>query len=179
MPKQNHFSGASLAEAVMNATAAYREENVLEAKSYCSDLRAEFDRKKIGFDHIHDRIVDMQREVNRLEDQARDVRNAALLSALIALGSALGSAARGLTKLRRLQLGKFTRRDLLDLAPFVGGALSAGANALSARSAFSEARRLEREIERLKAQHERLGDELLDLAKSYENSNCHLRPGVA
>ena len=174
MPKQNHFKGATLAEAVRNAMAAYRKTGALEAKSVCSDLRTEFDRKKIGFDHIHDRIVDMQREADRLEDQARDARNAALLSALVTLGGALGSAARGLNKLRRLRLGKFTRRDLLDLVPVVGGALSTGANALNAMSAFSEARRLKQEIERLKSQNDMLGDELIGIAVSYENSNCHL-----
>ncbi|WP_425407708.1 hypothetical protein [Hyphococcus sp.] len=176
--RSNEFRGADLAEAVRNATAAYRKPTITEAKSYCRNLFNEFDRKKTRFDHMHDRIVDMQREINRLEDQARNARNTAALSALIAAAGALGSAARGLDKLRKLRLGKFTKGDLLDLVPFVGGALSAGANALGARSAFREARRLEQEIERVKSQHERLGDELISLAESYENSNCHLRPGI-
>ncbi len=174
MVKSNEFNGASLADAVKQATAAYRRVDSYEAKSYCSDIRNRFDRKKLEADQIFDRIVDMQREVDRLENEARRAQLDVAIAALIALAGALGSAARAVQKLRRLQLDKFTKGELLNLLPVIGGALTAAARAGDAASALKAARRLSQEIDRLYARVDRLGDELIGLAESYVASNCHL-----
>lgn len=80
MVKQNEFRGATLAEAVSKATAAYREAETQNSNSYCRSLLVRFDRKKQDSDRIHDRIVDIQREVDNLKSTARQARLAAVLA---------------------------------------------------------------------------------------------------
>lgn len=176
--RSNEFKGASLAEAVRNATAAYRKPGIIKANSFCDTLIRRFDSKKIRADHILDRVTELEREVDNLRDAARAAGLAAALSALGAASGALGSLARVLRIIRRLRLGKATRRELSELVPIVGSAFSALISAFGAASALEQARRLEREVERLKAQYDNLTDELIEITEDYADSNCHLTPGI-
>lgn len=170
----NEFKGADLRNAVRQATAAYGGQPPIEAKSFCEDLQIRFRFNKQEADRIFDRIVDLQREVDRLKQQARDAEIAAAIAALSGLAGSLGSVLRGLGKLRALRLDRFTRQDLLGLIPFIGGALSAAAAAASAASALEEAKTLQGEIERLETRFNNLGDDMLDITESFERANCYL-----
>ena len=173
MVKSNEFTAATLVGAVKKATAAYQKPERIEQKSYCRDLRNRFDFRKLQADDLFDRIIDLRRDVERLKGQARDAQIAAAISALVTVGGALGTAARAISKIRRLKLGRFTKRDLLDLLPVIGGALGIAASTASAASALKEAKNLEKEIERLTHRYDQMADELMGLVESYENSNCH------
>ena len=174
MPKQNHFSGATLAEAMRNATGAYRKTNAPEAKSFCSNLISQYDGKRSELDRIEREIADLQ---GRIEDLQRSAARANLLALILAAGT----AARAITKwrgilnvLKRFKLDKNALDALLRNGPEASTAASAAASALFGINDYSEAEPLKREVSRLQARSDRIVEQLEDLARSYLNGNCHL-----
>lgn len=178
MVQSNEFKGATLADAVRNATAAYDRKTHYQEKSYCRDLRSDYDAKKQEMDRIWDRIVDLQREVDGLKRQAAAAQLTALVSAAAVAARALANAKRIAGFLRRLRLDGRTLNGLQRNAPDGATALLSAATALAGQSALSEVRELEQEITRLKARYDQIVDDMMGFAESFARANCHLGSGV-
>lgn len=171
MVKSNEFSGVRLRDAVKAVTVAYHGNGPQEAKSFCRDLVTRFDLRKRDADHIHDRIVDIQREVDGLRQAAQAE---ALVTIVTALVAALGRAGSILRRLRALRLRVPTLQELERLGPEGAAAFASAVSALLAADALDEARRLTRELDGLRAEYNRTVNEMRSLAESYERGNCHL-----
>ncbi len=174
MVKSNEFKGTDLAEAVRKATAAYDRKPIIEVKSFCRDLRLEYDSKKQELDRIHDRIVDLQREADGLKRQATAEQLASLATAAALTAKALGNAARIVKFLRSFRLDGATLRSLQRNAPEGVTALTAAGIALAGQVALEQARELGRTIDQLKARYERIANDMMDVADSFTRGNSHL-----
>ncbi len=178
MVQSNEFKGATLAEAVKNATAAYGGQVEIEAKSFCEDLKNEYARKKQEYDRIHDRIVDLRREADGLKRRATAEQLVSLATAAALAARALGNVARVIKFLRRFKLDRSTLQSLQRNAPDGATALTSAATALAGQASLAQARELGREIDRLNARYQRLVNEMIELAESYTRGNCHLGSGL-
>jgi len=149
MLKNNEFKGASLRDAVKQATAAYdRRSCEVKNQRRCNDFILETSslQREIG------RLSD---EANRLEDEADRMRESAMvdlgLSALAGLG-ALARALRGLSvvarRLRNKDSKRLTEREIVDLL-HLPGPVGAAAGAVYAATQLREAQRLARRAEEI------------------------------
>lgn len=172
--KSNEFAGATLGEAVRNATAAYRDAPG-ERKNFCSGLRSQYDRKRSDLDRI-------QQDVGDLKDKIDDLQRDAARANFIALALSAGTAARAATKwrgilnlLRRFKLDRDALDAILRNGPDASAAATAVLSALFAIQDNDEAEKLSREVSRLQARSDRIIEQMEDLAQSFLNGNCHLQ----
>ncbi len=173
MVNSNEFKGARLAEAVRQATAAYRWDSPrLECKDACTDLALDLADFKREAARALDSAEELMRQSERLADAARRDALQAVVNSAIAAAGAFGSAARALRILKGLRFNELSRRDWIGLIPLVGGGFLAGANALDAIKNSDEARRLAQNAERDYRNADRLGDEIVRIAEEYRRSNC-------
>ncbi len=178
MPKQNHFSGATLAEAVINATAAYRRRGPLcEVKNQrrCNDLLLKINNLSLQAGRYED-------EADRLRDEADSLRDEALRLGLVALVSALGGfiaaavrarrAAQALQAMRKGNLSRKTIEDFLLAFGILGSALSTYFIA----EKLIDADRLERRAQDLSSRAERYGQDYMRAFNEYDRLGCGESP---
>ena len=173
MVQSNEFKGATLADAVRKATAAYDRTD--EAKSYCEQLRNRFEAKKQEQDRILDEALDLKREIERLERQAIREKLTAIAGYLAAGASSLRALDRLFSRLRRLDLGKDKASDLSSIVTGVTSAIVGAISDLAAADTMSEVRGLKRELDRLLANFNRTADDMLDLMESFDRAHCRFQ----
>lgn len=177
MPKQNHFSGATLAEAVRNATAAYRRESVLETKRSCELVEIEIELKKNKLSDIADQAERLKQRSEALEREARDKVRDAVVEALIAFSGPLGVLGRVARAIALLSKGSLSAGDVRKLIPAIA-AVVAAKDALEALDDFRDARILASQADSLIRSAENVRDDLFTLLK--EADDCEpTRIGVS
>lgn len=171
--RSNEFTGATLREAVMKATAVYDRKASCETKSQrrCNDLIREISVLQRDLGRISD-------EVKKLEREAETLRESAVvqlsLSALAAVSNLTGFLRALRVVLRRLKQKipeKLTERDIVDLLSALGF-VGAAAGALYAASQLREAQRLARQAEEIERNGSRVGDALLRAISEYDRIGC-------
>lgn len=172
MVKSNEFSGNCLSEAVRAATAAYEKPEI--TKSFCTDIKHEYNVESRKLDRLLYRITDLQRIADNLEAQARLEALASLVTLFALAIRNLKFAARLINRLRRPKLRNDTKRELDDIVPDVASALLAAGMAMAQAKSLDAARELSREIDGLRAEYEQIANNMISLAESYERGNCHL-----
>ncbi len=171
--KSNEFPGATLGEAVRNATAAYRRSPRLKFRRSCAEVEIRIELAKSKLSDVADESDDLKRRAESLErEAARKFRDAAV-EALILFAGPLGVLGRVARLIARLSKGRLDRRDVQKLIPAIA-AVVAAKDALEAIENFQEARMLARQADSLIRSAEDTRDELFDLLD--ELANCEPTP---
>ena len=160
--KSNEFTGASLYDAVRNATAAYDRTPDLELKRSCAEIEIRIELEKSKLSDVADRSEELKRRAESLEREARRKLLKATAEALIAIAGPLGLLGRIARLIVRLRKGRITRRDVQNLVPAIA-AVTAAKDALDAIDDFQEAGALASQADRLINNAEDTRDKLFEL----------------
>ena len=174
MSQSNEFEGADLRDAVKKATAAYDRKNNREINLFCIGLKHDYDVKSRELDRLLDRMVDLQRNVDGLKQQASREAAEALVASLVVVGRALKIAGNVISRTKFLPLNRRTKRNLGSLVREARSVFSSAIASAVGLDSIEKAREIEREITQLKADYDRIANEMLDLTDSIERGNCHL-----
>jgi hypothetical protein len=173
MVKSNEFKGATLAEAVKNATAAYRRPKRCEIKNQrrCNNLLLIMNNLSRQATRHADRAERLQSEADSLKREAAADFGFAAVAALSGVAAALLRLKRVLRVIGRARKGNISRADLAELLNLIGPAASALA-VLQAISKFKEAERLIRDAEDFLDSAERIGAEYIENFDEYRRLGC-------
>lgn len=177
MVQSNEFKGASLAEAVRNATAVYGKSwKRMGRDDICFDLSRELSDFKREAARAEDRAEALRREAERLADEARRDAKSALVETALAAAGYFGSAAKAWRRMRSVKnLGDLKWTDYLRLVPVLGAAYAAASDALDAVRNSNAARRLARQASTEEREADRLGDEIVRIAEASRRAGCGSR----
>jgi len=154
------------------ATAAYRLGRPIERKDICRNLLQDLEAFKREASDTLDDLEDLNRDVERLRNEARRAALEGVVSAAVAASGGLGTAIRALRTLKRLRKPELSRRDWLSFVPLVGGGIVSALSALESIEKSQEADRLARQAERLQRKADGLGDDILRIADEFRRSGC-------
>ncbi len=166
--RSNEFKGASLAEAVRNATAAYRRRPVYECKRSCAEVEIRVELAKNKLADQADRAEELGRRAENLAREARRKALVAAVEAFIAIAGPLGAFGRAARLIARLSKGKLDLQDVQKLVPAIAAVLAAK-DALDAIGELSEARTMARQAESLMRSAENTRDDLFELIREFDN----------
>jgi len=175
--KSNEFAGATLGEAVRNATAAYRGKSLCEMKNQrrCNDLLLEMN-------HLSREATLYEDEADRLRAEADSLRREARNAGLIAIASLLGGLAAGLLKTRRvaralgqMREGDLSRKTILEFLQ-IFGAVGAAAEGIQFVEKLRGAERLASKAKDLSERAERTGESYLDTFNKFDRLGCGEKP---
>jgi hypothetical protein len=172
--RSNEFNGASLGEAVRNATAAYGARGLhceLKNQKRCNDLILEMNNLSREATRYSDRAGQLEREAESLKQEAIVDFGFAAVAALSGAAAALLRLKRILRVIGRFRQGKVSHDDLAELLNLIGPLASAIA-ALRAFSKLAEVQRLVREAEDLLDHSERLGNQYTAAVDEYVRYGC-------
>ena len=176
--RSNEFKGATLAETVRNATAAYRKHGFCEHKNQrrCNDLILSISSlSNLAFDLASD-AQSLEREAEALRREARnDILNAAF-AALGGFIAALARLRRVLKVIERATRNKKLNRDEIFELLAAAGVLGSLALSVSAALKLLDAEKLVHQAETLAQQSESLGKRLEALQEEYDRLGCGENP---
>lgn len=171
MVKNNHFEGATLAEAMRKAIAAYGRGCEVKNQRRCNDLLLLMSNLSQQATRYADTAEQLQREADSLKREAAVDFGFAAVAALSGVAAALLRLKRVLLVIGRFRKGKASRSDLAELLNLVGPVASALA-ALRAISKFTKAERLVRDSDVLLDASERLGEDYMEAFDEYDRLGC-------
>ena len=171
--QSNEFKGATLAEAVKKATAAYNKAPVCEVKNQrrCNDLILEISRLQSQIGFLQSEANSLLREANRLENDARAKLITGLLGAVAGTIVALRGVVAVIRMIRAIRAADVTVTQLdrmLGAIGVLGGALLA----LKAFDDFDKAREFLESAQNFEQDAQRKALLLEDAVGKYHDAGC-------